>query len=278
MKKVLLLLLSVIIFPIHTKAQSIRFEYELSQIEDTLSKYPQKFNTALEITPSVKKFYDMDIYQHDSILVKKGGSGYMNTGFDQNLLKSKSDQINQTFHNIAYDDFYRLQSKDQFNWEITKEEKNEKGYQLQKAVTNFGGRKWTAWFTQNIPIPEGPYKFSGLPGLIVEIYDSQNHYHYELTKVTKLSKASETTNILERQRGKKPIDITLAIYQRLLLDHYIEPYKHLLSSESFSLYDVTIKKEYTKTQELREAKTNEQSRIKKYYNPLELDKAVTYPE
>lgn len=97
---------------------------------------------------------------------------------------------------------YRLQSKDRFNWEITKEEKNEKGYQLQKAVTNFGGRKWTAWFTQNIPIPEGPYKFSGLPGLIVEIYDSQNHYHYELTKVTKLSKASDTTGILERQRGK----------------------------------------------------------------------------
>lgn len=219
----------------------------------------------------------MDIYQHDSILVKKGGSGYMNTGFDQNLLKSKSDQINQTFHNIAYDDLYRLQSKDQFNWEITKEEKNEKGYQLQKAVTNFGGRKWTAWFTQNIPIPEGPYKFSGLPGLIVEIYDSQNHYHYELTKVTKLSKASDTTGILERQRGKKPIDITLATYQRLLLDHYIEPYKHLLSSESFSLYDANIKKEYTKTQELREAKTNEQSRIKKYYNPLELDKAVIYP-
>ncbi len=42
MKEVLLLLLHVIIFPIHTKAQSIRFEYELSQIEDTLSKYPQK--------------------------------------------------------------------------------------------------------------------------------------------------------------------------------------------------------------------------------------------
>lgn len=231
----------------------------------------------MEITQSVKKFYDMDIYQHDSILAKKGGSGYMNTGFNQNLLKSKSDQINQTFHNIAYDDLYRLQSKDHFNWEITKEEKNEKGYQLQKAVTNFGGRKWTAWFTQNIPIPEGPYKFSGLPGLIVEIYDSQNHYHYELTKVTKLSKASDTTGILERQRGKKPIDITLATYQRLLLDHYIEPYKHLLSSESFSLYDANTKKEYTKTQELREAKTNEQSRIKKYYNPLELDKAVIYP-
>ena len=58
----------------------------------------------------------------------------MNTGFDQNLLKSKSDQINQTFHNIAYDDLYRLQSKDHFNWEITKEEKNEKGYQLQKLL------------------------------------------------------------------------------------------------------------------------------------------------
>lgn len=39
----------------------------------------------------------MDIYQHDSILAKKGGSGYMNTGFDQNLLKSKSIKLTRPF-------------------------------------------------------------------------------------------------------------------------------------------------------------------------------------
>ncbi|OPB97247.1 GLPGLI family protein [Elizabethkingia occulta] len=269
-----LLILSIIFI----KAQSIRFEYELSCLNDSLSKNYQKFNTVLEISSDSKKFYDMDIYKYDSIQSKKGVSGYMNTGFDQNLLKLKSDGVNQAFQNINNEDHYRLQSKDEFNWTIIKEENNIKGYKLQKAVTNFGGREWIAWFTQDIPIPEGPYKFEGLPGLIVEINDSKNHYHYELTKVTKLPKAADTSNILEKQRGKKAIDITLAKYQKLLLEYYNDPYKDLLNASSFSLRDAGSGKTYTKREELREARIDEQNRIKKYYNPLELDKAIIYPK
>lgn len=58
----------------------------------------------------------------------------MNTGFNQNLLKSKSDQINQTFHNIAYDDLYRLQSKDHFNWEITKKKRMRRDTNYKKLL------------------------------------------------------------------------------------------------------------------------------------------------
>lgn len=41
-------------------------------------------------------------------------------------------------------------------------------FKAQKATAKYGGRKWTAWFCQEIPIPNGPYKFGGLPGLIVK--------------------------------------------------------------------------------------------------------------
>ncbi|MCL1668406.1 GLPGLI family protein [Elizabethkingia ursingii] len=267
---------SLILAMVFVKAQSMRFEYELSCLDDTLSNNYSKFNTALEITPDLKKFYDMDAYKYDSIQSKKGENGYMNTGFDQNLLKLKSNLINQTFHNVTSEDWYRMQSKDQFNWKIIKEVKDKNGYKLQKATTNFGGREWIAWFTQDIPIPEGPYKFGGLPGLIIEINDSKNHYHYELIKISKLSKTTNTSNILEKQKGKKAIDITLVMYQKLLLEHYNDPYKYLLNS-SFTLYDQFSGRTYTKPEELRDARIDEQKRIKKYYNPLELDKAVVYP-
>ncbi|MCT3758181.1 GLPGLI family protein [Elizabethkingia anophelis] len=271
-------LFSLLIFVVNIcSAQSFRFEYELSIIYDTLSSNPQKFNTALEITPIAKKFYDMDVYKYDSIQSKKGRSGYMNTGFDQNLVKLKSDQINHTFHNISNDDWFQLESKDEIKWKITEERKNNKGYKLQKATGDFGGREWTAWFTQDIPIPEGPYKFGGLPGLIIEINDSKTHYRYELTKVTKLINASNTFNILEKQRGKKAIDITLPTYQKLLMEHYNDPYKYLLNSASFNFYDQFSGRTYTKPEELRDARIDEQKRIKKYYNPIELDKAVKYP-
>ena len=56
------------------------------------------------------------------------------------------------------------------------------GYSAQKAVAEFGGRVWTAWFTKEIPLSDGPYKFSGLPGLIVKLEDDKGDYKFDLMK------------------------------------------------------------------------------------------------
>lgn len=75
--------------------------------------------------------------------------------------------------------------KDQivFDWIMTNETKESDGYVMQKATTTFRGRDYVAWFTKEIPIPMGPYKFYGLPGLIMEIYDTDNIYHWTITKI-----------------------------------------------------------------------------------------------
>lgn len=51
---------------------------------------------------------------------------------------------------------------------------------LKKATTNFRGRKYIAWYNDKIPFSDGPYKFYGLPGLIFRIYDTKEHFYYEL--------------------------------------------------------------------------------------------------
>ncbi len=56
-------------------------------------------------------------------------------------------------------------------WTITDETKEILGYECVKAVTDYRGRKWIAWFTPEIPVEEGPGKVCGLPGLILEAYD-----------------------------------------------------------------------------------------------------------
>lgn len=64
-------------------------------------------------------------------------------------------------------------------WEIEDETKNILGYECNKAVTTFRGRKWMAWFTPEIPVQEGPWKLFGLPGLILEAYDAERDYVFE---------------------------------------------------------------------------------------------------
>jgi GLPGLI family protein len=39
-----------------------------------------------------------------------------------------------------------------FNWKLSNESQKIENYNTQKATTDFGGRKWNAWFTTEIPI------------------------------------------------------------------------------------------------------------------------------
>lgn len=67
----------------------------------------------------------------------------------------------------------------QFNWEFTEETDTIIGYPCAKATVSFAGRIYVAWYTPNIPLPFGPYKFGGLPGLILKIQDSEAQYVWE---------------------------------------------------------------------------------------------------
>lgn len=73
----------------------------------------------------------------------------------------------------------------EFNWSIKPDKKMVAGYSCQKATTSFAGRAYEAWFTTDVPISEGPYKFSGLPGLIVAIEDTQHFFSFQLTSLIK---------------------------------------------------------------------------------------------
>ena len=94
-----------------------------------------------------------------------------------------------TFHKYIIPHFYTYEEPLQFlNWQIIPgEEKVIQNYRVQKATTTFGGRNWVAWFAPEVPISDGPYKFNGLPGLIIKIGDTRGHYVFTLTSFEKLS-------------------------------------------------------------------------------------------
>jgi len=72
-------------------------------------------------------------------------------------------------------------------WDIKDSTKQVVGYSCQLASCTFRGREYFAWFTLDIPISDGPWKLNGLPGLILEAYDSADHYHFTAVGVSQTS-------------------------------------------------------------------------------------------
>ena len=74
----------------------------------------------------------------------------------------------------------------QMKWEIKCDTSTILSYQCQKATTVFRGRTYEAWFTSGIPTNNGPWKFGGLPGLILKVTDTKREVFFECIGVEKL--------------------------------------------------------------------------------------------
>lgn len=76
------------------------------------------------------------------------------------------------------------EGKQNWNWKLINEPRKIGQFICYKATTRFRGRNYTAWYTDTIPLPYGPWKLNGLPGLILEAYDDDGVFHLFATKVS----------------------------------------------------------------------------------------------
>lgn len=92
------------------------------------------------------------------------------------------------------------------HWQLLNKRKRILGYDCQSAKLSYLGRTYTAWFAPTIPLNEGPWKFWGLPGLILEVADTRDNYVFRTIGIKKLSTPKEivsyTTNYTITTREK----------------------------------------------------------------------------
>lgn len=165
--------------------------YDYKVIIDTVRKEKRSDQLRLEVGNNISKIYSLSAYKNDSL-----STDLMNKGIDDNFVFSrgipeiiyknypsnKTTVINRTItHLFKYEEIFPLI----FQWKLLPEKKKVLDYNCQKAESTFRGRTYTAWFTPEIPLKEGPYKFGGLPGLILELSDSQNYFNYTCVGIEK---------------------------------------------------------------------------------------------
>lgn len=73
-------------------------------------------------------------------------------------------------------------------WELQAGTKEVKSFNCKKAVTSFRGRNYTAWYTEDLPVIGGPWKFDGLPGLILEVASNDGVLVIEATQIEQKEK------------------------------------------------------------------------------------------
>lgn len=259
-----------------SKAQTHRFIYEYQFKPDSASADYRNVNMALDINPTEVKFYNYEGVLNDS-LNKKGGRNYNWNGTP--AVKRNKNSFQNTNYEMMMD-YFSYKTEDKMDWKLGNETKKSGEYTLQNATTNFGGRQWTAWFSKDINISEGPYKFRGLPGLIFELYDSRDNFIFKLVRSQKLDKTYDTSDFLESFAGKKPINLKIGDMHKMMLQFYNDPMKEL--REKFDdvppgTFQVGGKK-ITSRDQFKEMAKVMQQHILKNYNPLDLTNAVIYPK
>lgn len=72
-----------------------------------------------------------------------------------------------------------------FDWKLVNGDSIVCEYPCHKAVATFRGRTWTVWYTLDLPYSDGPWKFCGLPGLVLHAYDSEGCFRFNCIGIEK---------------------------------------------------------------------------------------------
>ncbi len=100
-------------------------------------------------------------------------------------------------------------------WSLSDEVRQIDSLECKKADAWFRGRHYTAWYEPDIPIPNGPWKMGGLPGLIIELRESTGDMHF-LLQTIRIESMEDLRNSPIMQKNHPDIQAYLQYWRRLI--------------------------------------------------------------
>lgn len=149
--------------------------------------------TLLQVGDRYNRFTDLHRLPYDAIMDSMGRGeitpmdGFLpglnilkKVKFKEFILQDRQTET-ETVQYDAYPGLYEYKEPiPKMEWVMAEGDTTLLGLKCSKALLNFRGRDYTAWYCPEIPLPFGPYNFGGLPGLIFKITDSKNHVDFTI--------------------------------------------------------------------------------------------------
>ncbi|GAA4166700.1 hypothetical protein GCM10022217_40920 [Chryseobacterium ginsenosidimutans] len=282
-----------------TNAQINRFFYEYKSIPDSNNKEDVKKEMMfLDIDKNGSSYYSRDKFVADSTSMAeiqkqiKGGGGSISVNRRESpgttsykVMKSYPDFKTYLFTRVSTDQ-YKVKEDQKPEWKILSDKQKIGEYNTQKATANYGGREWIAWFTTDIPFQDGPYKFYGLPGLIVKLEDTTGSHIITLVGNKKIEAPAQQKelempgNVRVMGIGGKEIEVTKEQYKKVWKDYVNDPTKNMRqmmmgntenSKVSFKVRSSDGKEISDPNQVFREMEKRTKESLAKNNNPIEPD-------
>ncbi|WP_164464034.1 GLPGLI family protein [Chryseobacterium sp. G0186] len=253
------------------KAQKIRVTYHLKYKTDSLQVINKENTMLLDIYDSnISRFYSEKLYKSDSIRKKGTSEQYYSLDFNHAITRNKT--LLKKYYRILTDVYEITEETPNLEWKINSNKKKIGDYECQSAILKYKNRQWTTWFTQDIPIPEGPSFFKGLPGLVVWVYDEKANYDFLLKKLTKgfydpyPDFDFHSENIVKVNKDQ---------LNKIYINYYLDPYREAKMGK-IKMSFVDEKGNEIKNINWNELSKNKQAEIKRNNNPIELSDVIKY--
>lgn len=244
-------------------ASDIRCQYKMEYVNDPLlpEKKAQDL-TMLDIKDRKTKFYSYSTFRVDSSMaadIEKGLSyieilgkraAYGKKGVFYSVYTDFDKKEIVYCEKIGLKDYYYTEPLETPKWKLTNEHKILLGYSTQKATCKFRGRIYEAWFTPKIPANAGPWKLTGLPGLILEAKDTQGQFAFECIAI-------------QKSNGKRSVVFNKKNYIAVNKTDYSKIIKRF-TSDPIGFIDATMGSKTTKT-----SSSNTKKSLP--YNPIEIE-------